>query len=526
MYEQQIKRFLVKAEELRLSTDPELLEERQDLHRSISEALESSEALDQEELQRFLEIHDPKNAKEIREEVGLTYSSIAEFCEQEIGPKDVQMDQSNESNTALWEILGGIDVLGPTAPEQYGGMDKGYTFHLFLMEAISQYSGSFGLSYGAHSNLNVNQIVLNGTEEQKAHYLPKLISGEWVGALAMSEFDAGSDVMAMKTTATWDETEETWTLDGEKAWITNGQSARVVIVYAATYDDAGRKNLTAFLVDTDTEGFNVDRKEDKMGMRGSETCVLSFNNCKISPEKVLGEVHGGTQVLKSGLDYERLILTGGPIGLAQAAIDYTIQRTSERKQFGHPIIANQAVAHELAEMEMQLYALRSFTYDLALRADDPNDSINDYETAAALYLASQAAINITQRCITLCGGMGYTKELPLERLFRDAQLYEIGAGAHHIRKEIWARARYKAYREELKRTLGLTSSFDQSVKIDPEDLAAIAERNPALATLLENSGEENLVLMPDPTAKRKRTAENDPGQAPAAAPEPGGNAVG
>ena len=370
-----------------------------------------------------------------------------DFSQSVIRPLDHTLDERNAFPHALWKQLGDQSLLGVTIPEEYGGLGQGYLAHLAIMEEISRASGSIGLSYIAHSNLCMNQIALNASDEQKQKYLPGLVAGDNVGALAMSEPGAGSDVMSMTLRA--DAVDGGFLLNGRKQWITNGGTADVLVVYAKTDPVAGSKGVTTFLIEKGMPGFSPGKKENKEGMRGSETYELIFEDCFVPASQVMGPVNGGAKVLMRGLNYERLLLAGGPLGLAQSALDTTIAHTSEREQFGKPLAANQALAHEIAAMHSRLLMARSHAY-MAAAAADQQDLTNDL-AASVFYECSDTAMDITRRCITLCGGMGFTRDLPLGRYHRDAELYEIGGGARHIRLDIIARYLLPAYEATFKR---------------------------------------------------------------------------
>ncbi len=362
--------------------------------------------------------------------------AAAAFSQHYIKPLDDRVDEENSFPYHLWREMGKQDFLGVTAPEEFGGLGSTYLTHVVVAEEISRASGSVGLSYIAHSNLCVNQIARNGTQDQKVKFLPKLIRGEFVGALAMSEAGAGSDVMSMKTIL--QPAPGGYTLSGAKQWITNGNTADVLIVYAKL-DNA----MTSVIVEKNMEGFSVGRKENKMGMRGSETHAIFFDNCFIPDENVLGQPGKGAKVLMSGLNYERLILAAGPIGLARAALKETVEYTSTREQFGHPLVANQVVAHTLAGLFSRLAAVRDHTYMAAALADQ-GKLIN--EIAASAFLeASIAGAEITEQCRLYHGGFGYTLDCRVNRIARDAQLYRTGGGTEEMRREIIARSEIPVY---------------------------------------------------------------------------------
>lgn len=352
------------------------------------------------------------------------------------------VDRENAFPASMWQTLGANGLLGPTAAEAHGGLNLGYQAHCIIMEELSRASGSIGLSYAAHSQLCINQLCLNASTEQQARYLPGLIDGTKVGALAMSESGAGSDVVSMRTRAT--QTQDGYLLDGTKMWITNGPSADVVIVYAKTRPDAGSKGITAFIVEKGMPGFSCARKLDKMGMRGSETGELVFDNVLVPSSHVLGQVDGGVRVLMEGLDLERLVLSAGPLGLMQRALDVALPFTHQRKQFGQPVAHNQLVQGKLADMYTKLQAARAYTYETARRVDEEG-LIRTQDCAGAIMYASERATECALDCIQLLGGMGYVEEMPASRILRDAKLYEIGAGTTEVRKMVIGRAFNKEF---------------------------------------------------------------------------------
>lgn len=369
------------------------------------------------------------------------FEATLDFAKKEIAPLNHTMYVQNKFPAPLWKKMGDQGLLGMTIKPEYGGNDAGYLAHLAVMEAISYYSGSVGLSYIAHSNLCMNQIQLNGTEEQKQKFLPKLSTGEFVGALAMSEPDAGSDVMAMGTRAV--KTGSDYTLNGQKLWITNGGTADVVVTYAKTSPEKGAKGMTTFLVEKGMSGFNPGKKLDKLGMRGSETWELFFDNCVVPHGNIMGAVDGGAKVLMSGLNYERLMLIGGPLGLAQNSLDITINYMKERKQFNKRLADQQTLAHQVAQYHTELSVIRETAYAAAGRADRYG-MLNNRDAAALFFKASDVAKDITLNAIRLCGGMGYTHDMNLGINHNDAILYEIGGGARDIRLEIVARSLFLA----------------------------------------------------------------------------------
>ncbi|KAH7316537.1 acyl-CoA dehydrogenase/oxidase [Stachybotrys elegans] len=368
---------------------------------------------------------------------------VQEFTRREI-PEEVaaHTDKSNAFPNDMWQKLGDAGFLGITADEDVGGLAMGYQAHCVVMEELSRASGSIALSYAAHSQLCVNQIQLNGSPEQKQKYLPGLIAGTSVGALAMSESGSGSDVVSMRTTAR--AVDGGYVLNGSKMWITNGPDAHVIVVYAKTEPEKGSKGITAFLVDTNTEGFSCARKLDKMGMRGSNTGELMFDSVFVPTENVLGKVNGGVRVLMEGLDLERLVLSAGPLGIMQAALDVALPFSHQRRQFGMPIAHNQLIQGRLADMYTKMQASRSYTYATA-KAVDERGVIRTQDCAGAILYAAERATECSLDCIQLLGGMGYVEEMPASRLLRDAKLYEIGAGTSEIRRMVIGRAFNKEY---------------------------------------------------------------------------------
>src|SRR4051794_3467926 len=361
--------------------------------------------------------------------------SVAGFAAREIAPLAEEIDRTNRFPRQLWPKLGELALLGMTVEEEYGGSGLGYLEHLVAMEEVSRASASVGLSYGAHSNLCVNQLRLHGTPEQKRRYLPKLVSGEHVGALAMSEPGAGSDVVSMRTRA--DRKGDRFVLNGSKMWITNGPEAETLVVYAKTDADAGPKGITAFVVEKGMPGFSTAQKLDKLGMRGSDTCELVFQDCEVPAENVLGQVGGGVRVLMAGLDYERLVLAGGPLGIMQACMDVVVPYLHERKQFGQPIGAFQLMQGKLADMYTTMNASRSYVYMCGKAAD--RGEITRQDAAGCLMYAAENATWMALEAIQALGGNGYINDYPTGRLLRDAKLYEIGAGTSEIRRMLIGR---------------------------------------------------------------------------------------
>ena len=365
--------------------------------------------------------------------------SVLSFSAAEIAPRAAEIDRTNQFPMDLWRKFGDLGVLGITVPEEYGGAGLGYLEHTIAMEEISRASASVGLSYGAHSNLCVNQIKLNGTEAQKRKYLPKLVSGEHVGALAMSEPGAGSDVVSMKLRA--DKRGDHYVLNGTKMWITNGPDADTLVVYAKTDPSAGSKGMTAFLVEKGFKGFSTAQKLDKLGMRGSNTCELVFEECEVPEENVLNQVGRGAAVLMSGLDYERAVLAAGPIGIMQACMDVVLPYVHERKQFGQAIGEFQLMQGKLADMYVTLNAARAYVYAVAKSCDRGETTRKD--AAGAILYAAEKATWMALEAIQCLGGNGYINDYATGRLLRDAKLYEIGAGTSEIRRMLIGRELFK-----------------------------------------------------------------------------------
>jgi isovaleryl-CoA dehydrogenase len=387
---------------------------------------------------------------DLGEDIAMLRDSLQQFVAAEITPRAGEIDRTDQFPMDLWRKLGELGVHGITVPEQYGGTDLGYLAHIVALEEISRGSASVGLSYGAHSNLCVNQINRNGTRWQKEKYLPKLVSGEWIGALAMSEPNAGSDVVSMKLRA--DFKGDRWILNGSKMWITNGPDADVMVIYAKNDLEAGPRGITAFLVEKTFKGFSVAQKLDKMGMRGSHTGELVFRDCEVPAENVLGGIDGddlkgvgrGVNVLMSGLDFERAVLSGGPLGIMSACMDVVVPYLHERKQFGQPIGEFQLMQGKLADMYSTMMACRAYVYEVGKQCDRSREGTIDVRTlrkdaAAAILYSAEKATWMAGEAIQCLGGNGYINEYPTGRLWRDAKLYEIGAGTSEIRRMLIGR---------------------------------------------------------------------------------------
>ena len=379
--------------------------------------------------------HFPSLDFALGEEIEMLREAVYQFARAEIAPRAAAIDRDNLFPPDLWPKMGDLGLLGITVEEDYGGSHLGYLAHCVAMEEISRASGSVGLSYGAHSNLCVNQIRKNGSEEQKRKYLPGLCSGEQVGALAMSEPNAGSDVVAMGLRADRDGDE--YVLNGSKMWITNGPEAGVFVIYAKTDPGAGSGGITAFIVERGTEGFHQGEKLDKLGMRGSNTCALFFEDCRVPAENILGKENGGVRVLMSGLDYERTILAAGPVGIMQNCLDVVEPYIHERKQFGQPIGEFQLMQGKIADMYVTLSASRAYLYAVAANCDRGRDSRKD--AAGVILFTSENATQMALQAIQCLGGNGYINDYPAGRLLRDAKLYEIGAGTSEIRRMLIGR---------------------------------------------------------------------------------------
>jgi isovaleryl-CoA dehydrogenase len=376
------------------------------------------------------------------EHVDALRDSVQSFTADRIAPRAEEIDRTNKFPRELWPELGELGLLGITVEEEYGGAGMGYLEHCVAMEEISRGSASIGLSYGAHSNLCVNQIRRNGTEAQKRRYLPKLISGEHVGALAMSEPGAGSDVVGMRTRA--ERRGDRYVLNGSKMWITNGPEAETLVVYAKTDPAAGPRGITAFIIEKGLAGFSTAQKLDKLGMRGSDTCELVFQDCEVPEESVIGKVNDGVKVLMSGLDYERAVLAAGPLGIMQACMDAVLPYVHERKQFGEPIGSFQIMQAKLADMYVTMNAAKAYVYAVA-RACDRGETTRE-DAAGAILFAAEKATALALDAIQCLGGNGYINDYPTGRLLRDAKLYEIGAGTSEIRRMLIGRELFEKTR--------------------------------------------------------------------------------
>ncbi|MCL1037812.1 isovaleryl-CoA dehydrogenase [Shewanella submarina] len=369
------------------------------------------------------------------EEIDMLRDAVSQFAANEIAPLAAKVDEQNAFPNELWPVLGDMGLLGITVDEEYGGANMGYLAHVVAMEEISRASASIGLSYGAHSNLCVNQIARNGNSEQKAKYLPKLITGEHIGALAMSEPNAGSDVVSMKLNARKEG--DRYILNGNKMWITNGPDAHTYVIYAKTDADKGPHGITAFIVERGFKGFSQAQKLDKLGMRGSNTCELVFQDCEVPEENILGGLNNGVKVLMSGLDYERVVLSGGPLGIMTACMDIVVPYMHERQQFGKCIGEFQLVQGKLADMYTGMNAAKSYIYNVAQACDRGETTRKD--AAGAILYSAELATKMALDAIQLLGGNGYINEYATGRLLRDAKLYEIGAGTSEIRRMLIGR---------------------------------------------------------------------------------------
>ena len=375
---------------------------------------------------------------QLGEDIDALRDTVRDFAQAEIAPRAAEIDASDQFPMDLWRKMGTLGVLGVTVEEEYGGAAMGYLAHMIAMEEISRASASVGLSYGAHSNLCVNQIRRNGSPAQKARYLPKLVSGEHVGALAMSEPGAGSDVISMKLKA--EARGGCYVLNGNKMWITNGPDADTLVVYAKSDPDAGARGITAFLIEKGMKGFSTAQKLDKLGMRGSNTCELVFDDCYVPDANVLGQPGRGVNILMSGLDYERAVLAGGPLGIMQACMDVVVPYVHERQQFGQPIGEFQLMQGKLADMYTTMQASRAYVYAVAQALDRGLAGTGARKDAAgAILYAAEKATWMAGEAIQCLGGNGYVNEYPAGRLWRDAKLYEIGAGTSEIRRMLIGR---------------------------------------------------------------------------------------
>jgi len=369
------------------------------------------------------------------EDIDALRETVRKFALEEIAPKSADVDRSNDFPMELWEMMGNLGLHGITISEEFGGVDMGYLAHCVAVEEISRANAAIGMSYGAHSNLCINQIYRWGNEQQKNKYLPKLISGEHVGSLAMSEPSAGSDVVSMKLKA--EKRNDYYLLNGSKMWITNGPDANTLVVYAKTDVSAGPKGITAFLIEKGMEGFSTGKKLDKLGMRGSNTSELIFENCEVPYENVLGEEGKGVNVLMSGLDYERVVLAAGPVGIMAGAMDVVVPYIHEREQFGKPIGTFQLMQGKIADMYTTMNACRSYVYSVARACDEGQTTRKD--SAGCILYAAEKATQIALDAIQCLGGNGYINDYPTGRLLRDAKLYEIGAGTSEIRRMLIGR---------------------------------------------------------------------------------------
>jgi isovaleryl-CoA dehydrogenase len=371
--------------------------------------------------------------------ISMLRDSVSQFAQKEIAPIASEIDKNNQFPHHLWKKMGDLGILGMTVSEEYDGVNMGYLAHSIVLEEISRASASVGLSYGAHSNLCVNQIHRHGTPEQKSKYLPKLVAGDFVGALAMSETQAGSDVVGMQMKAL--KKGNGFVLNGNKMWITNGPDADVLVVYAKTEPDKGAKGITAFIIEKGMPGFKTAQKLDKLGMRGSNTCELVFEDCFVDQSQILGQYNGGVRVLMSGLDYERVILAAGPVGIMQACLDVVLPYIHQREQFSTPIGEFQFIQGKIADIYTALNASRAYLYQTAMDCD--RHTINRKDAASVILFAAEQATQCALQAIQILGGNGYINEYPTGRLLRDAKLYEIGAGTSEIRRMIIGRELFR-----------------------------------------------------------------------------------
>jgi len=379
---------------------------------------------------------------DLGEELDMLRDSVRSFCDAELAPRAAEIDQNNEFPMDMWRKFGDLGLLGMTVSEEYGGSNIGYLGHVVAMEEISRASASVGLSYGAHSNLCVNQIHKNGNEAQKQKYLPKLCTGEHIGALAMSEPNAGSDVVSMKLKA--EKRGDKYVLNGNKMWITNGPDANTYVIYAKTDPDGGSRGITAFIVERNFPGFSRHQKLDKLGMRGSNTCELLFEDCEVPAENILGEEGRGVAVLMSGLDYERVVLSGIGTGIMASCLDEIMPYMVERKQFGHSVGDFQLMQGKIADMYTAMNSARSYVYEVA-KACDRGD-VTRQDAAACVLYASEQAMMVAHQAVQAMGGAGFLADSPVARIFRDAKLMEIGAGTSEIRRMLVGRELMAAMR--------------------------------------------------------------------------------
>ncbi|KAF8163414.1 isovaleryl-CoA dehydrogenase [Crassisporium funariophilum] len=370
-------------------------------------------------------------------------NAVVDFAGKEVAPRAAEIDKTNTFPADLWEKFGSMGLLGITVSPQYNGLSLGYLHHTLAMEALSAASGSVALSYGAHSNLCVNQIHRHGTEEQKQKYLPDLVDGKKIGSLAMSEAGSGSDVVSMRLKA--EKVKGGWVLNGNKFWITNGPVASTLVVYAKTSPEKGSKGITAFIVERDFKGFSTSPKLDKFGMRGSDTCELVFDNCEVPEANVLGQVDKGAAVLMSGLDLERIVLSGGPLGLMQAAFDYAVEYVHDRKQFGQPVGTFQLMQAKIADMYTKLNASRSYVYAVARACD--RGKVSRRDCAGAILYSTEKAVEVALEGMQCLGGNGYINDYPMGRIVRDSRLYTVGAGTQEIRRMLIGREFNEQFRD-------------------------------------------------------------------------------